>query len=131
MRFPDINKSPTEQGIAPPCKNTPIPGVPEVPGAVPRTTTCLTPPRPVLACTSSDGTEKNQSCKDEGQLTLERSKTVDEESSAKVNRKRQRSAGKWELERPDVKGIVRQGCAPVEIEPVIAKAVDVLSEVGA
>ena len=45
---------------------------------------CLTPPRPVLACTSSDGTEKNQSCKDEGPLTLERSKTVDEEISAKV-----------------------------------------------
>ena len=48
-----------------------------------------------------------------------------------VNPKRQRSAGKWELERPDVKGIVRQGCTPVEIEPAIAKAVDVLSEVGA
>ena len=49
VSFPDINKTPTEQGIAPPCKNTPIPGVPEVPGAVdPKTTTCLTPPRPVL-----------------------------------------------------------------------------------
>ncbi len=34
VSFPDINKSPTEQGIAPPCKNTPIPGLPEVPGAV-------------------------------------------------------------------------------------------------
>jgi arylsulfatase len=44
----------------------------------------MTPPRPMLACTSSDGTEKNQSCKDEGPLTLERSKTVDEEISAKV-----------------------------------------------
>ena len=32
----------------------------------------------------SDGTEKNQTCKDEGPLTLERSKTVDEEISAKV-----------------------------------------------
>jgi hypothetical protein len=52
-------------------KNTPIPGVPEVPGAVdPKTTTCLTPPRPVLACTSSDGSAKNQTCKDEGPLTL-------------------------------------------------------------
>jgi arylsulfatase A-like enzyme len=38
----------------------------------------------VIWCTSSDGTEKNQSCKDEGPLTLERSKTVDEEISAKV-----------------------------------------------
>ena len=35
-------------------------------------------------CTSKDGTGKNQSCKDEGPLTLERSKTVDEEISAKV-----------------------------------------------
>ena len=49
VSFPDINKSPTQQGFAPPCKNTPIPGLPEVPGAVdPKTTTCLTPPRPVL-----------------------------------------------------------------------------------
>ena len=57
VSFPDINKSPTEQTIAPPCKNTPIPGLAEVPGAVdPKTTTCLTPPRPVLLCKSSDGT---------------------------------------------------------------------------
>jgi arylsulfatase A-like enzyme len=85
VSFPDINKSPTEQAVAPPCKNTPIPGLPEVPGVVdPRTTTCLTPPRPVVWCKSSDGTMKNQTCKDEGPLTLERSKTVDEEISAKV-----------------------------------------------
>ena len=50
----------------------------------PKTTTCLTPPRPVIWCHSSDGTEKNQTCKDEGPLTLERSRTVDEEISAKV-----------------------------------------------
>ena len=85
VSFPDINKSPTEQAVSPPCKNTPIPGLAEVPGAVdPKTTTCLTPPRPVLWCNSSDGTSKNQTCKDEGPLTLERSKTVDEEISAKV-----------------------------------------------
>ncbi|HKF20455.1 MAG TPA: arylsulfatase [Candidatus Angelobacter sp.] len=85
VSFPDINASPTKQSIVPPCKNTPIPGVAEVPGAVdPATTTCLTPPRPVLWCKSSDGTGKNQTCKDEGPLTLERSKTVDEEISAKV-----------------------------------------------
>ena len=85
VSFPDINKSPTEQGIVPPCKNTPIPGLTEVPGAVdPRTAICLTPPRPVLLCRSSDGTSKNQTCKDQGPLTLERSKTVDEEISAKV-----------------------------------------------
>jgi arylsulfatase len=85
VSFPDINKSTSTQGIAPPCKNTPIPGLPEVPGAVdPKTTTCLTPPRPMLFCKSVDGTAKNQTCKDEGPLTLDRSKTVDEEISAKV-----------------------------------------------
>ena len=85
VSFHDINSTPTVQGIAPPCKNTPVPGLPEVPGAVDsKTTVCLTPPRPVIACKSSDGTEKNQSCKDEGPLSLERSKTVDEEISAKV-----------------------------------------------
>ena len=85
VSFADINKSPTEQTIAPPCKNTPIPGIAEVPGAVdPKTTTCLTPPRPVLLCKSSDGTEANQNCHDEGPLTLERSKTVDEEISSHV-----------------------------------------------
>jgi len=86
VSFPDINKTPLAQGIAPPCRNTLIPGVPEVPGAVdPKTTICLTPPRPVLWCHSSDGTEKNQTCKDEGPLTLERSKTVDEEIAVHVN----------------------------------------------
>ena len=85
VSFPDINSSPTEQGVAPPCKNTPIPGLAEVPGAVdPRTTTCLTPPRPIIWCKSSDGTEANQTCQDEGPLTLDRSRTVDEEISAKV-----------------------------------------------
>ena len=85
VSFPDLNKTPTVQGIAPPCMNTPIPGMTEVPGAVdPRKAICLTPPRPVMWCHSSDGTEKNQTCKDEGPLTLERSKTVDEEISSKV-----------------------------------------------
>jgi arylsulfatase A-like enzyme len=84
VSFPDINKTPTQQTVAPPCRNTPIPGMAEVPGAVdPKTTICLTPPRPVLSC-KSDGTAKNMTCKDEGPLTLERSKTVDEEISAKV-----------------------------------------------
>ena len=85
VSFPDINKTPTQQTVAPPCMNTPIPGLPPVPGAVdPRTTVCLTPPRPVLACRSSNGTAANQTCRDEGPLTLERSKSVDEEISAKV-----------------------------------------------
>ena len=38
----------------------------------------------MLWCTSSDGTSANQTCQDQGPLTLERSKTVDEEISAKV-----------------------------------------------
>ena len=38
----------------------------------------------MIACASSDGTEKNQTCKDEGPLTLKRSETVDEEISSKV-----------------------------------------------
>jgi arylsulfatase len=85
VSFVDINKTPTEQGIAPPCKNTPVPGLKPVPGALdPKKATCLTPPRPVIACTSSDGSQKNQTCKDEGPLTLDRSRTVDEEISAKV-----------------------------------------------
>ncbi len=85
VSFPDINKSPTEQTVVPPCKNTPVKGLAEVPGAIdPKDGLCMTPPRPVLGCTSSDGTEKNQSCKDEGPLTLDRSRTVDEEISAKV-----------------------------------------------
>ena len=85
VSFPDINASTAVQGIAPPCRNTPIPGIPDVPGAVdPKTTTCLTPPRNVLSCKSSDGTEDNQRCSDEGPLTLDRSRTVDEEISAKV-----------------------------------------------
>ncbi|WP_061849959.1 arylsulfatase [Bradyrhizobium sp. DOA1] len=85
VSFPDLNKSPTQQSLAPPCKNTPIPGLPEVPGAVdPKTTVCLTPPRNMMACKSSDGSPGKQSCQDQGPLTLERSKTVDEEISAKV-----------------------------------------------
>lgn len=86
VSFPDINRTPTDQAIVPPCKNTPVRGLAEVPGAVDPATVpvCLMPPRPVIACTSSDGTEANQTCKDQGPLTLERSKTVDEEISSKV-----------------------------------------------
>jgi arylsulfatase len=85
VSFPDINRSPKEQTIAPPCRNTPIPGVSEVPGAVdPKTTTCLTPPRNILFCKSSDGSSRNQSCQDQGPLTLERSRGIDEEISSRV-----------------------------------------------
>ncbi|MFY9706253.1 MAG: sulfatase-like hydrolase/transferase, partial [Desulfobacterales bacterium] len=76
VSFPDINSTSTDQAVVPACKNTPVKGLPEVPGAIdPKDGLCMTPPRPVLHCTSSDGTEENQSCKDEGPLTLERSKT--------------------------------------------------------
>ena len=34
VSFPDINKTPTEQTVAPPCRNTPIPGLAEDPAAV-------------------------------------------------------------------------------------------------
>jgi arylsulfatase len=34
VSFPDINKTPTDQTVVSPCKNTPIPGLPELPGAV-------------------------------------------------------------------------------------------------
>src|SRR5712692_4600063 len=85
VSFPDINKTPTEQGVCPPCKNTPVKGLSDPPGAIdPKDGTCLTPPRPMIACTSSDGTEANQSCKDQGPLTLKRSETVDEEISSKA-----------------------------------------------
>ncbi|WFU28911.1 arylsulfatase [Bradyrhizobium sp. CB1717] len=84
VSFPDINKTPSQQTVAPPCKNTPIPGIPEVPGAVdPKEAVCLTPPRNILFC-KSDGSSRTQQCIDQGPLTLERSKGVDEEISAKV-----------------------------------------------
>ncbi len=85
VSFPDINKSPTEQGIAPPMKMLPLPGIPEPPGAItPEQGVCLAPPRPIIWGKSSDGTAENATYKDEGLLTLERSKTVDEEISAHV-----------------------------------------------
>jgi arylsulfatase A-like enzyme len=85
VSFPDINKTPTQQGVVPPCEQEPIPGIPQVPSAIdPKTGVCLTPPRPVLWMKSPDGTAKNQMGKDEGPLTLERSKTVDEEISTHV-----------------------------------------------
>src|SRR5213082_3641876 len=85
VSFPDINKSPTEQGVVPPCTTIPIPGIANPPGGVdPKTGTCMTPPRPVIWMKSPDGTAKSQTGKDEGPLTLERSKTVDEEISSHV-----------------------------------------------
>ncbi|MDH4981544.1 arylsulfatase [Hyphomicrobium sp. D-2] len=83
VSFPDINKTPTDQTVAPPCQNTAVPGLDPTPGAVDqKTTICLMPPRPVIACKSSNGTVEKQTCKDEGPLTLKRSETVDEEISS-------------------------------------------------
>src|SRR6188508_2149043 len=85
VSFPDINSSPDKQAVVPPCTTVPIPGIANPPGGVdPKLGTCMTPPRPVLWMKSSDGTAKNQMGKDEGPLTLERSKTIDEEISAHV-----------------------------------------------
>src|SRR6187399_3413059 len=57
VSFPDINKTPTEMGIAPPGLNTPIKGLTPPAGSVdPLTHIALIPPRPVLSCKSSDGT---------------------------------------------------------------------------
>ncbi len=85
VSFPDINSSPEQQGVAPPGLNTPIPGLTPPAGSVdPLTTISMIPPRPVLSCSSIDGTQANQKVTSAGPLTLERSKTVDEEISAKV-----------------------------------------------
>jgi arylsulfatase len=85
VSFPDINKSPTEQGIVPPAKVATIPGIPDPPGAIdPKDGICMAVPRPVLWMKSSDGTAANQQGTDEGPLTLERSKTVDEEIAKHV-----------------------------------------------
>ena len=66
-------------------KMVPIPGIPEAPGSIdPKDGVCMAPPRPVLWMKSPDGTAAKQMGKDEGPLTLERSKTIDEEISAKV-----------------------------------------------
>src|SRR6478735_9880894 len=82
---PDINSSPDKQAVVPPMKMVPIPGIPETPGAIdPKDGVCMAQPRPILWMKSSDGTAKNQKGTDEGPLTLERSKTVDEEISSHV-----------------------------------------------
>ena len=86
VSFPDINKSPTEQGVAPPCRNTPIPGPPRDPRrrrsqdhALPDAAA----PCPLVPLLRRHG-DRTRAAQDEGPLTLERSKTVDEEISAKV-----------------------------------------------
>jgi arylsulfatase A-like enzyme len=85
VSFPDINSSPDVQAIAPRRKVLPLPGIPEAPGAItPEEGTCLAAPRPIIWGKSSDGTAKNATYKDEGPITLERSKTLEEEVAAKT-----------------------------------------------
>src|SRR5690349_18036602 len=61
VSFPDINKTPTEQGIVPPMKVAPIPGIPEPKGAIdPKDGICMAAPRPLLHMKSRDGTAENQ-----------------------------------------------------------------------
>ncbi len=85
VSFPDINSSPDKQAVVPPMKMIPIPGIPPRPGEIdPKDGVCMAAPRPVLWMKSPDGTAKNQKGTDEGPLTLERSKTIDEEISARV-----------------------------------------------
>ena len=111
VSFADINRSPTVQGVAPPCKNTPIPGYPKPPGAVdPQDSPLLDTSAPGLACISADGTEKNQMCKDEGPLTLDRSKTVDEEISAKVDRLSSTAMTRRRPASRSSSGTTRHGC---------------------
>ena len=86
VSFPDINKTPTEQTVAPPCKNTPIPGLPEVPGGGRSEDHDLPDAAAAGASGASPPTapRRTRPAQDQGPLTLERSKTVDEEISAKV-----------------------------------------------
>ena len=85
VSFPDINSDPTHQAVVPPAKMVPIPGIPEPAGEIdPKDGVCMAQPRPIIWMKSPDGTAKNQMGHAEGPLTLERSKTVDEEISSHV-----------------------------------------------
>ena len=86
VSFPDINSSPDKQAVVPPMKMIPIPGIPPTPGEIYSRTRHLhgrSPAGSVDEIPRRHG-GKNQMGKDEGPLTLERSKTVDEEISAHV-----------------------------------------------
>ena len=73
------------QGIAPPCKNAPIPGVPEVPGAVdPKNGDLHDAAAPGARMQVLRRHPEEPDVQGRGPLTLERSKTVDEEISANV-----------------------------------------------
>jgi arylsulfatase A-like enzyme len=85
VSFPDINSTSTDQTIVPPCKNTPVKGLAEVPGAVdPKTTLCMTPPTAGHSLYVFGRHRSEPELQGRRPLTLERSKTVDEEISAQV-----------------------------------------------
>ena len=85
VSFPDINKTPTAADGRPAVQEH---ADPRHSGGTRRRRSedddlpDAAAPRPVVQV--SDGTARNQTCSDEGPLTLDRSKTVDEEISAKV-----------------------------------------------
>ena len=87
VSFYDINKTPDRARHCATLRDTyRFPGIPPVPGAVDPKTRRMpdaSAPGP-LGANRSDGTAKNQMYKDEGPLTLDRSKTVDEEISGHV-----------------------------------------------
>ena len=71
VSFPDINKTPTEQAIVPPCKNTPVRGLSDPPGAVasgrwwssdPRRREPRAGPGPACSCTAARSSASSGSC---------------------------------------------------------------------
>jgi arylsulfatase A-like enzyme len=84
VSFPDINSTSTDQTVVPPVRTPRSRGSQRSPVPSIRRRALHDPATAGHPLYVSDGTEANQSCKDEGPLTLERSKTVDEEISAQV-----------------------------------------------
>jgi arylsulfatase A-like enzyme len=84
VSFPDINKTPTQQGSRRRARTRRSPASPNPARSIPKTGDLPDAAAPVWRASPPTARAKNQTCKDEGPLTLERSKTVDEEISAKV-----------------------------------------------
>ena len=86
VSFPDINSTSTDQAIVPPCKNTQSRVSPRSPvPSIPKKALCMTPPRPVHPLHfHGRHREATRAARTMGPLTLERSKTMDEEISAQV-----------------------------------------------
>ena len=86
VSFPDINSTPLVQGVAPPCKNEPIPGPrPRCPARwTGRRRSASRRHGRLSGASPQTARRRIRLCKDQGPLTLDRSRTVDEEISAKV-----------------------------------------------